>query len=159
MEGAVREVHASYSGKPAVAAILAAEHGTEGLASPRPTTSITLMGTSGGLGPLTVLERPLPGRCRLTLMLSPLSDDRQRGTDEPSAWRPGPSTGDPGHHRRPSPRGVLPSATLDPHCRPGDQHPGADVPDSRGQDRQILRQLEDSTALAFQQVEQLPPAT
>jgi hypothetical protein len=44
-------------------------------------------------------------------------------------------------------------------CRPGDQHPGADVPDSRGQDRQILRQLEDSTALAFQQVEQLPPTT
>ena len=48
---------------------------------------------------------------------------------------------------------------LDLQCRPGDEHPGADVPDPRGQDWLVLRRLDASTALAFQKVEELPPAT
>jgi catechol 2,3-dioxygenase-like lactoylglutathione lyase family enzyme len=48
---------------------------------------------------------------------------------------------------------------LDLHYRPGDEHPGADAPDPRGQDWLVLRRLDGSTALAFQKVEQLPPAT
>lgn len=48
---------------------------------------------------------------------------------------------------------------LDLQYRPGDEHPGADAPDSRGQDWLVLRQRDGSTALAFQQVEHLPPAT
>ena len=43
--------------------------------------------------------------------------------------------------------------------RPGDEHPGADAPDPRGQDWLVLRRRDGSTALAFQKVEQLPPAT
>ena len=48
---------------------------------------------------------------------------------------------------------------LDLQCRPGDEHPGADAPDPRGQDWLVLRRLDASTALAFQKVEELPPAT
>lgn len=48
---------------------------------------------------------------------------------------------------------------LDLQYRPGDEHPGADAPDSRGQDWLVLCQRDGSTALAFQQVEHLPPAT
>lgn len=44
--------------------------------------------------------------------------------------------------------------------RAGDEHPGADAPDPRGQDWLIPVDEDDgSTALAFQKVEQLPSAT
>jgi len=43
--------------------------------------------------------------------------------------------------------------------RPGDEPPGPDSPDRRGQDWLVLRQRDGSTALAFQQVEHLPAAT
>src|SRR5665811_1052737 len=48
---------------------------------------------------------------------------------------------------------------LDLQYRPGDEHPGADAPDPRGQDWLVLRRLDGSTAMAFQKVEQLPSAT
>src|SRR5450759_743128 len=48
---------------------------------------------------------------------------------------------------------------LDLQYLPGDEHPGADAPDARGQDWLVLRRLDGSTALAFQKVEQLPSAT
>jgi len=48
---------------------------------------------------------------------------------------------------------------LDLTYRPGDEYPGADAPDRRGQDWVVLRQRDGSTALAFQQVEHQPPAT
>ena len=48
---------------------------------------------------------------------------------------------------------------LDLQYRPGDEHPGADAPDPRGQDWLVLRRLDGNAALAFQKVEELPPAT
>lgn len=48
---------------------------------------------------------------------------------------------------------------LDLQYRPGDERPGAGAPDPRGQDWLVLRQRDGSSALAFQQVEHLPPAT
>ena len=48
---------------------------------------------------------------------------------------------------------------LDLQYSSGDEHPGADAPDPRGQDWLVLRRLDASTALAFQNVEQRPSAT
>ncbi len=48
---------------------------------------------------------------------------------------------------------------LELRYRPGDEPPGPGTPDPRGKDWLVLRQRNGSAALAFQQVEHLPPAT
>ncbi len=48
---------------------------------------------------------------------------------------------------------------LDLRYSPGDEHPGPGAPDPDGQDWLVLRHRDGSAALAFQQVEYLPPAT
>jgi len=48
---------------------------------------------------------------------------------------------------------------LDLQYRPGDEPPAAGEPDPLGADWLVLRQRDGSSALAFQQVEHLPPPT